>query len=86
MGGEGRNAEGDRGISSHDCYMDCGDECEEGKQRIMRVGLDGHGIGDHGDLANKGVFKDGAGNSRRICIKDTYIQTLYRLRGDLGVR
>ena len=48
----------------------------------MRVGLSGRGIGDHVDLADKGVRKEAAGNNHMICSGETNIQTLYRRRAD----
>ena len=52
----------------------------------MGVGLGGRGNGDHGDLANKGVRGEMAGENHGICSMETDEQTLYRRREDGGTQ
>ena len=73
MGDDEHNDDGDKWISSHDCYMDCGYDSKEEWQWVMGVGIGGCGIGDHVDLEDKRVQKDATGNNRGICIRDTNI-------------
>ena len=44
--------------------------------------LGGRGIGYNGNLTDKGVRKEAAGENRGICNKETNIRTLYRCRVD----
>ena len=86
MGGDGRNADGARGISSQDHETDCGDDSEEGHQQGMGVGLGGYGIGYHGYLANKVVRKESEGKNHGICSRETNIKTLYRRKSCGGLQ
>ena len=38
------------------------------------MGLGRHIIGDRGDLVDKGVSEEAAGNNRGVCSRETYIQ------------
>ena len=49
----------------------------------MVVGLGGCGIGNYRYLFDKVVHEEAAGNNRVVCIRETYIQTLYK-RIDYG--
>ena len=52
----------------------------------MGVSLSVCRVGDYRGVVNKGVCEEAAGNNRRICIRDTNIQTLYTRRADGGVQ
>ena len=84
MGGDGHNDDGDRGISSQDIQTGCGDDSEEGQWRGMGMCLSGRVIGDHGDLADKGVHEELSVSNSRICSRETNIQIFYQRRKDGG--
>ena len=84
MGGYGRNDDGDRGISSQDRYMDCGDDREEVIRQGMGVGIGILRIEYHRYLANKGVRKESKSDNSGIYNRETNIQTLYSCRADRG--
>ena len=80
MGGDGRDCDSARGISSQDCKTDCGNGCEEGLLRGMGVVLGGHGIGSNRELANKGVREESASNNSVLCSREGNIKNMYRCR------
>ena len=55
MGGDSRNDDGARVISSQDCKTDCMNDSKEGRRRVMGVGLSRRDIGGYRDLSNKGL-------------------------------
>ena len=86
MGGDGRDDDSARRISSHDCNMDYGNISKEGQRRGAGMGLGGSGIGDHGYLDDKGVREEVAGKKYVVCNRETDIQDLYRRREDGGLQ
>ena len=52
----------------------------------MGVSFSGYGIGDHRNLANKGVHEEAAGNNHGIYRRETNIRILYRGRAYGGVQ
>ena len=85
MGGDGRDDDSARGISSQDRKTDCGNDSEEGQWWIMGVGLGVHGVGGCRYLFGKGVSEEAASNNCRVCIRETDIQHFYRHREDGGL-
>ena len=84
MGGDGRDDDSARGISSQDRKTDCGNDSEEGQWWIMGVGLGVHGVGGCRYLFGKGVSEEAESNNCRVCIRETDIQHFYRHREDGG--
>ena len=80
------NNDGSGGLSSQDCKKYCGDNIKEGQWRGMVVGLGGHGFGVSRGLANKGAHEEAKGKNNGLCIRESNIQTLYRIREDGGFR
>ena len=84
MGGDGRDDDGARGISSHYRQIDCSNDTNKGRQRGMVVRISGHGIGSYKAVSNKGAHEEAEGNNNGVCSKETNIQNLYRSIEDGG--
>ena len=82
IGGDRCGDKGSGGLSSQDRNKDYGNESTERQRQGIGVGLGGRRFGGNKYLADKGVYKEESGNNNGLCIRETNIQTLYRLRED----
>ena len=69
MSGNGNYDDDPGGLPLHDCKTDGRDDGEEGRQRVMVVGISGRGTGGNRDLVDKGVHVAATGKNCGVCCR-----------------
>ena len=69
MGDYGRDDDGHGGLPSQDFKTDGRDDGEEGRQRVMVMGISGRGTGGNRDLVDKGVHAEATSKHCGVCCR-----------------